>query len=298
MQNIQDYIDSGILEQYAFGELAPAEAAAVEAQASQHPTVREELDQIRTALGFYAEAHAVTPPAGMRERVLANVLPRLEGAAPAATAPISALRGVVDEVARENGPANPYAIVREHTSSSDMQASSSRGWAMAASVALLLSLAGNALLYSRWQEADTSLVALQNDQARLAATTQVVEQQLGEVRQENSVLRSDEFKTVALAGTPKSPSAKVRVLFNPGTQQVYLDVQSLPELPEGKEYQLWALDNGKPVDAGMLASATVSGANFQRMKDIASAQAFAMTIEPVGGSASPTLESMTVVGNI
>ena len=297
MQNIQDYIDSGILEQYALGELPAAEAAAVEAQAAQHPAVQQELDQIRTALGFYAEAHAVTPPAGLRERVLANVLPRLEGAAPPAAA-TSSLRGVVDDVARQNPPANPYATVREHTPTADLRPSSSRGWAIAASVALLLSLAGNALLYSRWQEADNNLVALQSEQARLAATTQVVERQLGEVRQENSILRSDDFQTVALAGTPKSPTAKARVLFNPTTQQVYLDVQRLPALPAGKQYQLWALDNGQPVDAGLLASATVEGTNFQRMKDIASAQAFAMTIEPVGGSENPTLESMTVMGKI
>jgi anti-sigma-K factor RskA len=37
---------------------------------------------------------------------------------------------------------------------------------------------------------------------------------------------------------------------------------------------------------------------MQQMKDIASAQAFAMTVEPTGGSAGPTLNTMTVVGNI
>jgi anti-sigma-K factor RskA len=34
------------------------------------------------------------------------------------------------------------------------------------------------------------------------------------------------------------------------------------------------------------------------MKDIASAQAFAMTVENIGGSPTPTLSTMTVVGNI
>ena len=139
---------------------------------------------------------------------------------------------------------------------------------------------------------------MQNDQARFAQTSQVVERQLGDLRQENEVLRNDEFKAVALAGTKTAPSARARVLFNAATHKVYVDVRSLPALPAGKQYQLWALDKGKPVDAGVLTAATATGEGIQHMKDIASAQTFAMTIEPTGGSVNPTLSTMTVVGNI
>jgi len=79
---------------------------------------------------------------------------------------------------------------------------------------------------------------------------------------------------------------------------VYVDVKNLPALPADKQYQLWALDNGKPVDAGILAVATAAGDSLQHMKDIASAQAFAMTVEPAGGSVNPTLSTMTVMGAI
>jgi anti-sigma-K factor RskA len=52
------------------------------------------------------------------------------------------------------------------------------------------------------------------------------------------------------------------------------------------------------VDAGMLAANTAAGTALQQMKDIGSAQAFAMTVEPEGGSVNPTLSTMTVIGNI
>ncbi|WP_426062122.1 anti-sigma factor [Hymenobacter sp. B1770] len=304
MENIQEYIESGILEQYALGQLTAAEQAAVEAHAASHPTIREELEQVQTALGFYAEAHAITPPAGMRERVLGNVMAQI-------SAPGSALRADVDALAKasantqKSAPAAvqpsgtaPEAVVRPMSSAPVAEPASRSIWAMAASVALLLSLGANALFYSRWKEASNDLVALQNDQARFAQTTTVMDKQLGELRQENQVLRSDEFRTVALAGTKTAPQARARVLFNPATHKVYLDVKNLPALPAGKQYQLWALDNGKPVDAGVLAAATVSGEGLQAMKDISSAQAFAMTVEPEGGSVNPTLSTMTVVGNI
>ncbi|WP_460503504.1 anti-sigma factor domain-containing protein, partial [Hymenobacter agri] len=171
-------------------------------------------------------------------------------------------------------------------------------WAVAASVALLLSLGANLLLYSNWKNANAQVVALQNEQARFATTSQVVEKQLGDLRQENGVLRNDDFRAVALAGTKVAPTAKARVFFNPATHKVYVDVRSLPALPADKQYQLWALDKGKPIDAGVLTAATASGEGLQHMNDIASAQTFAMTVEPAGGSVGPTLSTMTVAGNI
>ncbi|MBF9237590.1 anti-sigma factor [Hymenobacter sp. BT683] len=305
MENIQDYIESGILEQYVLGELTPAEQTEVEAHAAHHPEIREELLQIQQALGFYAEAHAITPPAGMRERVLGNVLAQI-------ATPTSSLRTDVDAVAQANAAPQPNAstaaaapvstapeaVIRPMSSAPVAAPAGRSTWAMAASVALILSLAANALFYSRWKDASADLVALQDNQARFATTTQVMDKQLGSLRQENQVLRSDEFRAVALAGTKTAPLAKARVLYNAATKKVYVDVKSLPALPAGQQYQLWALDNGKPVDAGVLTAATATGEGLQAMKDIASAQAFAMTVEPAGGSVNPTLSTMTVVGNI
>nr|WP_262895763.1 anti-sigma factor [Hymenobacter ruricola] len=232
----------------------------------------------------------------MRERVLANVMAQIAAPATAAT-PNAALRADLDAAVSQNpsaaaASAQPIAgeaVIRPLTPAAEAPASSRSVWAMAASVALLLSLGANALLYSRWKDASSDLVALQNEQSRFATTTQVVERQLGELRQENQVLRSDEFRAVALVGTKDAPSTRARVLFNPATHKVYVDVKSMPALPAGKQYQLWALADGKPVDAGMIAQATAEGADLQEMKEIASAQAFAVTIEPAGGSASPTM---------
>ncbi|GAC1374280.1 MAG: hypothetical protein NVS3B25_16200 [Hymenobacter sp.] len=297
MENIQDYIESGILEQYALGELSAAEQAAVEAQAAGHPEIQAELRQVQAALGFYAEAHAIVLPAGMRERVLGHVMAQLAAPAPGLRAEVDALAQAQRHPAAPVRASQPAEAITRPLSSAPV-ATARSVWALAASVALILSLGGNALLYSRWKDASHDLVALQGEQARFATTTNVVQKQLGDLRQENQVLRSDEFRAVALAGTKAAPTAHAKVLFNAATHKVYVDVKSLPVLPAGKQYQLWALDKGKPVDAGVLTVATATGEGIQHMKDIASAQTFAMTVEPVGGSANPTLSTMTVVGNI
>jgi len=293
VEDFQNYIESGRLEQYALGELNAAGQAEVEAWAQRSPAVRQELDELLAGVGVFAEAHALTPPAGLRERVLGRVLAEI--ATPvAAENPITAAPTM--RVSASNPQNQPVAAPMAPTASRS-------GWAIAASVALVLSLAGNALLYSRWQQANTDLVAAQNSQAQFAATSQVNERryqtETEQLSEQLHVLRSpNEFKLVALAGTPAHPAARARVLFSQATHRVYVDVQQLPALPAGKQYQLWALNNGKPVDAGVLAANTAAGASLQHMKDIASAQAFAMTVEPTGGSAGPTLTTMTVIGNI
>ena len=296
MEDYQAYIESGRLEQYALGDLDPAGQADVENWAARFPQVRQELDELLAGLGVYAEAHAVTPPAGMRDRVLSRVLAEIgvETAAPAAAipnAPVAETAPTMRVSASNPRPAETYAAAPV--------ASSRSGWAIAASVALLLSLAANALLYSRWQQASSDLVAAQNSQARFAQTTQVTERRLSSAQEQLHVLRSpQEYKLVALAGTPAHRDARARVLYSAKEHRVYLDVQQLPALPAGKQYQLWALDKGKPVDAGVLTATTAAGDSLQQMKDIASAQTFAMTVEPTGGSAGPTLTTMTVIGNI
>ncbi|WBO85762.1 anti-sigma factor [Hymenobacter yonginensis] len=312
--DIQQYIESGILEEYALGVLSAAEAAQVEQVAAAHPEVQHELQAVIGGLDAYAEAHAIAPPTAMRERVLAGwqqairstsapetpVVPFVPAAAPSTadaaplgvpTAPI-----VPDPVTKDEPVMRPINSAPEPVYEAAPRAGF--GWLMAASVALLLSLAGNYVLYNRWQNTETALFAAQNDQARFAATQQASEKRLLTQDRELAVLRDEQYQSVILAGTPAAPSAKARVLYNPTTKAVYVNVRSLPAPPAGKQYQLWALDNGKPVDAGVLAATTAAGDSLQQMKDIASAQAFAMTVEDAGGSVSPTLSTMTVLGKM
>ncbi|QNP52016.1 anti-sigma factor [Hymenobacter qilianensis] len=219
----------------------------------------------------------------------------------------AAIRTEAQKAPQNNSTAAPAApaepVVRQMTPLEPETVTTASGsafrWMLAASVALLLASGfANFVLYTRWRDAAADLAIARTEQSRTASVMQASERMLAVRQQELEVLRSDEFRTVALAGTAAAPSASARVLYNPKTKAVYLDVRKLPVPPSGKQYQLWALDNGKPVDAGVLAAATTAGDSLQQMKDIASAQAFAMTVEPVGGSVNPTLSTLTVIGNI
>ena len=297
--NVQDYIESGILEEYALGVLSEAERTEVERIAREHPDVDRELKQVIGGLDAYAEAHAVTPPEGMRERVLAGWQQAIRATAEQEKTTQTADAPAAPRMVASSTPEPVMAAAPQEAVVRQLPAAEAPGrirWMIAASVALLmLSALGNYLLYSRLKETEANLQVAQTEQSRYAATQKAA---LNERDQQLSVLRNEAFRPVELKGTPKSPEALARVYYNAQTKAVFVDVRNLPALPEGKQYQLWALDNGKPVDAGVLDGATAAGDSIQQMKNIASAQAFAVTVEDAGGAASPTLSTMTVIGNI
>ena len=71
--NIQEYISSGILELYASGNVSPQEKQEVECMSHIYPEIKEELLRTQQALEAYANAHAVTPPAHLRAKILAHL---------------------------------------------------------------------------------------------------------------------------------------------------------------------------------------------------------------------------------
>ena len=98
-------------------------------------------------------------------------------------------------------------------------------------------------------------------------------------------------------GTDNSPDSKATVYWNKSTEDVYLSIKNLKELSKDQQYQLWAIIDGKPVDAGVFDPTNSS--MLVQMKNInPNAAAFAVTIEPKGGSENPTLETMQVIGNV
>jgi anti-sigma-K factor RskA len=56
--------------------------------------------------------------------------------------------------------------------------------------------------------------------------------------------------------------------------------------------------DGKPIDLGLLDMEVRQQRLLVKMKNVQNAQAFAITLEPRGGSAQPTVDSMFVQGSL
>ena len=69
----------------------------------------------------------------------------------------------------------------------------------------------------------------------------------------------------------------------------------MPDIPSDKQYQLWAIVDGKPIDMGVF-DLQLEVNELIEIPHIENAQAFAVTLEKRGGVASPTMEAMYVLG--
>lgn len=78
-----------------------------------------------------------------------------------------------------------------------------------------------------------------------------------------------------------------------GDQGAMLVATDLPELPEGKTYEMWSIDEGKPKSCGTFEAG--EGPAIEPIgQPMTEAEQFAITVEPEGGSGQPTTEPVIV----
>ncbi len=71
--NIQEYIESGVLEEYCMGALPEEEQSFVIQMSLLYPEVKQELTHIELALEKLANANAVAPSAALKHSILTSL---------------------------------------------------------------------------------------------------------------------------------------------------------------------------------------------------------------------------------
>ena len=95
---------------------------------------------------------------------------------------------------------------------------------------------------------------------------------------------------INLVNTQPELTAVGRVLWNTKDDEAMFFGINLPQLPEGKTYQLWAIGSGDPKSAGIF-NVNNQGKNILMLKslsDLGDIKQFAVSLEPAGGVPLPT----------
>lgn len=265
--NVKEYISSGILELYVAGALTEKENLEIHGHAKEYPEIHSEIQQIEATILELSKisAPAVYQPDHNFDKVMARI--NVEDT--------SAVR----QLPKKQSNLNVYL-----------------GWA--ASLVLLIGLAW---LYNQ----NTSL------QSRINIATQendVLEKQL--LESDNALeasqkillkLRDKNIASVtALGGQQIAPDSYAKVYWNKEEKTVYIDAMGLPEPPDGMVYQVWSLTNLDPLtpsSIGLLNDFEVTEDKVFTLKNNGEESlGFGITLEPAGGSASPTLEQLYTLG--
>ena len=275
--DLKNYISSGILELYVLGDLNAAQRKEVEANAAKYPEIKAEIEAIEDALESMAQAAAVAPPAGMGLKILDLIDDKSPQASPSSTSASSAYADPVDYSTANNNIAQS-AIYKKIS--------------FIIGALLLGTVIWGYMQTKKSKKYETELTEmtqqfeqLENDCANLKLKATHF-----------AFLRDANTTPIVMEGTERSPSSSATVFWNKDQKKAYLDTGNMPTVPSDKQYQLWAIVDGKPVDMGVFDPIT-DDMIFIEVPFIEEPQAFAVTLEKLGGNPTPTMEEMYVLGS-
>ena len=260
----QEIISSGLLEMYVMGATSPEETLLVENCRSMYPEVDEEIINIEKSFEAYAFANAIAPSVSVKEQIFNTI--------------------------KENNNSFSNNTSFQQTAKI-ISISPWRNIAAAASVLLLI---GSSILNFVYYNKYNNVTEKYNEGQQQIAS---LNERLTDVNKNMDIVQSKYTESVSLKGLEAAPDAAAKIFWMKNTGQVFVDPSNLPMAPAGKQYQLWAIVDGKAVDGGMITSKDGKKYSIQKMKTFGKAQAFAITLETEGGNLQPK-GTMYVMGEI
>lgn len=261
--NHKDYIESGLLEMYVYGALSEEESIAVSEKLEKFPEVKKEVEQIERALHYLGTATAPYNP----EDLLQSIKQKIEN---------STATPIIEPRAKESRNWLPYF-----------------GWA----ASLLLAIGLFALMSENTKLQDR-LQTVSVENTEMESKIENALKSIEKTRQLLNVFRDQGMIRVGLKGQKIAPEAYASVIWNKEKKQTFIDAKDLPSPPPGKVYQVWSLTLNplKPTSIGLLKNFEKDKNKIFVLSNPNASQAFGITLEPAGGSETPTMEQLYVLG--
>ncbi len=259
----KEYIESGDLELFVYGALTPEQNKNVHAAMRKYPEVKQEVEKIEATLKKLAE----------------NTSPPVSG-------------NIWNEIENKLFKTKIRTIGSKHSTNW----SAIFGWA--ASIVLIV---GIFWLFNQNNALKNELLEVQNENQNLLEEIVSTEERLADTESLLNILRDRDIKIINLPGNaPVAPNAYAKVFYNENSNTIHLDARGLPEPPEGMVYQVWSLkmDPLTPTSIGLLDNFTKDENKVFLLEDIPVSEGFGITLEPAGGSETPTLEQLYTLGVI
>ena len=264
------------------GSVSEQERQEVQCLSKIYPEIKEELRQAEKALEDYAQSIAVNPPKELKDAILNRIKDIKQEPAESTVEPQS-------------------SIVNEEKQAKVIQIPAMYKWSVAASILIIIGL-GFAFVnsYSNETQLKEELASLQEETSE---SEKLLENQLNKLQaslfamqEREAFINAPNTKKLLLEGTPLQPAANATVYWDETTGSAILASNGLPAPTSGKQFQLWAIADGQPVDLGVIDKDSVYSSKIP--VNLKSVQAFAITLEKEGGSPTPNLEQLYVIGNV
>lgn len=257
--DINEYIESGILELYVYGALSEEESAEVTQKIKQYPELEKEVEEIEAALLDLSAAVAPNNP----QFLINSIKHKLESG--------------TSSIPQRKRTRIPAYI----------------GWA-----ASLLLLVGSFFMFNKNRELRESLQAAQAEKAQIESQIADARNAAQKAEELLSVVLDRNIIRVPLEGQEVAPNAYATVFWDETRDTAYIDAKNLPAPPRGMVYQVWSLELSPltPSSIGLLENFEEDENKVFELPNPNASEAFGITLEPEGGSESPTMEQLYTLG--
>ena len=258
---IAEYLASGTLEFYVYGLLTEQENIEVDAMAQKHDEVKAEILSIEKAV--INLSYAVSPHLSAEnfEKIRQKLIEKHSG-----VVQLEPKRGIA-----------PYL-----------------GWAAA-----VILMFGLGFQYYKYNEVTKEVETATVQKSKFEQLLVNAEKKNTEYEKALTIVRDNATTIVNLGGQEVAPTAYAKVYLNKTKKEIYVDVAGLPAPPPGKVYQVWALtlDPLTPTSIGLIDDVS-SHNGIWKVDNNDKAQAFGITLEPAGGSPTPTMAQLYTLGKV
>ncbi|MGL2999636.1 anti-sigma factor [Flavobacterium sp. RSSB_23] len=259
----KEYIASGILELYVYGLLSETENLEVAEKAKQYPEIEQEIIAIEKSIVALSSSFSPFQSVANYEKIKNQ---------------LALKHGKVIEMQPQK-KWTPYL-----------------GWAAAAVL-----FVGIGFQYFKLNETQKTIVVVANEKKKIEQEFSVLDKKNKAIENSLAIVRDVKNTLVALSGQTVSPTSYAKVYWNKQTQTTYVDASGLPKPPKGMVYQVWAIKLSPtltPKSIGLLGDFENNEQKLFEVDNTDYAEAFGITLEPEGGSATPTMEQLYTLGKV
>ena len=263
MIDVEKYIASGILEQFVAGTLSEEENLKIQGYANTYPEIRKEIISIEKAI----LAMTKTSSPGLSQNSFDKIRDEIQP--------------IIPLVGKEHQERKSWLTVT--------------GWA-----ACLLFAATSFWMYLKNEDLKTEVEVVNQKNSSLENQILVIRNNASRTKSIWNQLRVKNVSVISLGGQTAAPEAFAKVYWDQNTNKVFIDSQGLPDPPSGYDYQVWSLKLNPltPTSIGLLNNYSENTDRIFELENPNDSEAFGITLEPKGGSKTPTLEQLYTLGTV
>ena len=257
--DINAYIESGILELYVAGRLSEKENQEIYQLLKEHPKLLQDVLEIEAAVV------------------------KLTSAASPHTVKFETIKHRLD---------NPNNKVL------DLKPKQTHWMSYAGWAASILLAIGLIFTINQNKELESQIQTVDLENRYLEQQIETARTDLTATKDLLNTIRDKDILAVPLGGQGNFVNTYAKVYWNKEDDTIYLDAKGLPEAPKGKVYQVWSLTLNPltPTSLGTIDSFNKDENKIFAIANANESEAFGITLEPEGGSESPTMEQLYTLG--